>query len=139
MFSPFQKFELQTKLSKQDILRKVHDFADPEYTDYYGYVSDNGFIIAEKCSKHFSFGRSNNSFAPVLTAKITEKDGLSTVQGILRMRILTLLIFIPIYILSILTIVLFPFDYLLMYFAFVRPANKLKQELEFLLLKTEVE
>ncbi len=132
-FLPFQKFEIQTKLPKREILYRVDDFADPEYTDYYGHITDNGFVIAEKCMKHLTFGHSHNSFAPVATAKITEKDGISSVKGVLRMRIFCLFIFIPIYLMSLITLVLFPFMYLLMYFAFVRPANKLKKELESLL------
>ena len=133
IFLPFQKFEFQTALPKAEILRRVRDFADPEYTDYYGGIRDDGFWIAEPCVKHLSFGSSHNSFAPVATAKISENDGLSTVKGIVRMRIPVMLIFIPIYLISILTLVPFPFMFLLMYFAFVRPANKLKKELEVLL------
>ena len=138
-FLPFQKFEIQTKLSKREILHRVDDFADPKYTDYYCHITDNGFVIAEKCLKSLTFGHSKNSFAPVATAEITEKDGISSVKGILRMRIFCLFIFIPIYLISLITLVPFPFTYLLMYFAFIRPANKLKKELEFLLSEREMD
>ena len=47
----FEKFEIQTKLSKKEILKKINSFADPEYTDYYGSVSENEFFIAEKNRK----------------------------------------------------------------------------------------
>lgn len=133
IFLPFQKFEFQTALPKAEILRRVRDFADLEYTGYYGGIRDDGFWIAEPCSKHTGFGSSHNSFAPVATAKISENNGISTVNGIVRMRLLAMPIVIPIYLISILTLVLFPFMFLLMYFAFVRPADKLKKELEVLL------
>ena len=127
IFLPFQKFEFQTALPKAEILRRVRDFSEPEYTGYYGGIRDDGFWIAEPCVKHLSFGSSHNSFAPVASAKISENDGLSTVKGIVRMRIPVMLIVIPIY------LMMFPFIFLLLHFAFVRPANKLKKELEVLL------
>ena len=127
IFLPFQKFEFQTALPKAEILRRVRDFSDLEYTGYYGGIRDDGFWIAEPCVKHLSFGSSHNSFAPVASAKISENDGLSTVKGIVRMRIPVMLIVIPIY------LMMFPFIFLLLHFAFVRPANKLKKELEVLL------
>ena len=46
IFLPFQKFEFQTALPKAEIVRRVRDFADPEYTDYYGKTSDDGCWIA---------------------------------------------------------------------------------------------
>ena len=132
-FFLFQKFEIQSELSKKEILRKVYDFADSEYTDYYCRIKDDGFVIAEKCCRKLTFGYLRNSFAPVATAKMTEKNGLSSVKGILRMRIPVMLLTVPFCFISLITIVTFPFTCLLMYFAFVRPANQLKKELEFLL------
>ena len=133
IFLPFQKFEFQTALPKAEILRRVRDFSEPEYTGYYGGIRDDGFWIAESCVKHLSFGSSHNSFAPVATAKITEADGISTINGIVRMRLLVMLIFIPMYLIFMLSVIMFPSTFLLMYFAFVRPANKLKKELEVLM------
>ena len=132
IFLHFRKFEFQTALPKAEILRRVRDFSEPEYTGYYGGIRDDGFWIAEPCVKHSGFGFSRNSFAPVATAKISETDGISTVKGIVRMRLLVMLIFIPIYLLFI------PFTFLLMYFTFVRPANKLKKELEVLLSENPI-
>ena len=47
----FEKIEIQTKLSKKKILEKIESFADPDYTDYYGSVADDGFFIAEKTER----------------------------------------------------------------------------------------
>lgn len=132
IFLPFRKFEFQTALPKAEILRRVRDFSEPEYTGYYGGIRDDGFWVAEPCVKHLSFGSSHNSFAPVATAKISENDGIATIKGIVRMRLLVMLIFIPIYLLFI------PFTFLLMYFTFVRPADKLKKELEVLLSESPI-
>lgn len=131
----FEKFEIQTKLSKQEILKRIKSFADPEYTDYYGSVSEDGFFVAEKNRKHFAGGHTQNSFAPVAKAKIEEKDGISTVSVVLRMNILVLILFAPIYFISLMLVLPFPIMLIAVYFAFVKPAKRLKEVLENLLLK----
>lgn len=134
----FEKYEIQTKLSKQQILDKIKSFADPEYTDYYGSISECGFFIGEKNRKFFSGGHSQNSFAPVAKAKIVEKDSITTVSMIIRMNLLVMILFAPIYVMSLLTIVLFPLVLLFLHFAFVKPAKRLKQEIENLLMGSEI-
>ena len=131
----FEKFEIQTKMSKKEILEKVNSFADHEYTDYYGSVSENGFFIAEKNIKHFIGGHTQNSFAPVARASIEEKDGLSSVSVVLRMNILVLILFAPIYFISLLLIVPFPIMLVVLHFAFLKPSKRLKQVLEYILLE----
>ncbi len=134
----FEKFEIQTKLSKREIRKRIRSFADPEYTDYYGGVSEDGFLVAEKSRKHFAGGHTQNSFAPVAKAKIVESDGISTVSVILRMNLLVLFLFAPIYVASLITIVLFPFMLLWLRFAFVKPAERLKDRIEDLLMETDL-
>ena len=131
----FEKFEIQTRLSKQEILKKIKSFADPEYTDYYGVVSEDGFFIAEKSSKQFTGGHTQNSFAPIAQTKIDEKDGITSVSVVLRMNILVLALFAPIYFLSLLLIVPFPIMLIVLHFVFVNPAKRLKETLEDLLLE----
>ena len=129
----FENFETQTKLSKQEILKRVKSFADAEYTDYCGSISEEGFFIAEKNRKTFAGGHTQNSFAPIAKAKINEKDGLCTVSIVLRMNILVLILFAPIYFISLLLIVPFPIILIVLHFAFVKPAKRLKESLENLL------
>lgn len=131
----FEKFEIQTKLSKKEILKKINSFAQLEYTDYYGSVSENGFFLAEKNIKHFAGGHTKNSFAPIAKASIEEKDGCSTISGVLRMNILVLILFVPIYLVSLLFIVPFPIMLIILRVAFFRPVKRLKEELENLLLE----
>jgi len=131
----FEKCEIQTKLSKKEILQKIDAFADPQYSDYYGNVSEDGFFVAEKNIKTFAGGHSQNSFAPVAKAKITEKEGVTTVSMVIRMKLLVLILFAPIYIISLLTVVLFPLVLILLYFTFVKPAKRLKNSIEDLLVE----
>lgn len=129
----FEKIEIQTNLSKKEILKKVESFADPDYTEYYGSVSDNGFFIAEKNRKAFAGGHTLNCFAPIAWAKIDEQNGISSVSVVLRMHILVLLFFAPIYLISLLLIVPFPIILVILYFSFIKPAKRLKEALENLL------
>lgn len=130
----FEKFEIRSRRPKGEILKRLRDLTDPEYTDYYGSVDEDGFFIAEKNRKHFFGGHSQNSFAPVATGTVTEQDGEVVVKGTVRLHMLLIILFAPIYFLCMLTIVLFPFVYLFMYFAFVRPAKRLIESLEYRML-----
>ena len=130
----FEKCEIKTKRSKKEILKKMDSFTDPEYTDYYGNISEDGFFVAEKSRKHFTGGHSHNSFAPVAKAKITESDGMTTVSMVIRMNLLVLILFAPIYIIFLLTVVLYPFVFILLHFAFFKPAKRLKEKIEDILI-----
>ncbi len=134
----FEKCEIKTKLSKNEILKKIDSFADPEYTDYYGSISEDGFFIAEKNRKYFTGGHSQNSFAPVAKAKITESDGMTTVSMVIRMNLLVLILFAPIYFVSLLTGVLFPFMLILLHFVFVKPTKRLKEKIDDILMTDDI-
>lgn len=125
----YEKFEIETKLSKEEIQKRIISFANSESTNYYGNISENGFFIAEKCNKHFVVVHYRNSFAPVAKAKITEKDGISTISVVIRMNILVLLLFAPIYFASLLTVVLFLFMRVFLYFTFLKPSKRLKKSI----------
>ena len=131
----FEKCEIKTKLSKQQILSRVTSFVDCEHTDYYGSVSEYGFFIGEKNRKHFTGGHTQNSFAPVAKAKIIEENGVASVSMVLRMHLIVMILFIPFYVLSLLTVVLFPFVWIFLHFALVKPSRKLKQQIEDLLIE----
>ena len=68
-------------------------------------------------------------------AKIDEKDGYSSVSVVLRMNILVLILFAPIYLISLFLIVPFPVMLIILYFAYIKPAKRLKETLEDLLLE----
>ena len=133
----FEKCGIKTKLSKQQILTRVTSFLDYEHTDYYGSVSECGFFIGEKNRKYFIGGHSQNSFAPIAKAKIIEENGITSVSMVLRMHILVMILFAPIYVVSLLTIVMFPLVWVLLHFAFVKPTKKLKQQIENLLVESD--
>ena len=130
----FEKCEIQTEFPKQEVLSRVASFIDSEQTDYYGSLSADGFFIGEKNIKHSTFVRTRNSFAPIAKAKIIEENGITTVSVVLRMHLLVMILFVPFYVVSLLTVVMFPFVLGLLHFAFLKPAKKLKQKIENLLI-----
>lgn len=133
----FDKFEIKTKLTPEEIDEKVGYFARIKNDDYYADTEDNGFYIAEKFIKHQGFITSKNSFAPIATAKYKVDEGVTTVSVIIHMRLPVAIIFVPIYLLSLASIVPFPFMLLISYFSFVRPAEKLKDILEYLVAEND--
>ena len=134
----FEECEIKTKLSKKQIVSRVKAFVDYEHTDYYGSVSEDGFFIGEKNRKHITGGHTQNSFAPVAKAKIIEENGITSVSIVLRMHLLAMILFAPFYIVSLLTVVMFPFVWILLYFAFLKPTKKLKQQIENLLTESDL-
>ena len=134
----FEKCEIKTKLSKQQILSRVTSFVDFEHSDYYGSVSECGFFIGEKNIKHFTGGHTQNAFAPIAKAKIIEENGITSVSMVLRMHLIAMILFIPFYVVSLLTVVMFPLIWILLYFAFLKPTKKLKQQIENLLTESDL-
>ena len=133
----FDKFEIKTKLTPEEIYEKVDNFVRFKNDNYYADTEDNGFYIAEKYITHHGFFTSKNSFAPIATAKYKVEEGVTTVSVIIHMRLPVAIIFVPIYLLSLAAIVPFAFMLLISYFSFVRPAEKLKDILEYLLAESD--
>ena len=123
-----------------------------ENGDYRTYFSENGFCVAEKTRRYSGFVRINNSFAPVAVGKFSEQDGMTVVSVLIRMRLLVCLLWYLLCLFSALGliasliglatgqaafamgIVLFLFCYGLPFFAFRRPAKRLKAFLEYALV-----
>ena len=136
----FETVEIQTKLSRAEVLDRIDSFCRVDsyngYTDsdYYGWVSFDGFFIAEKNSKFNGAGYTHNSFAPVMRAKVDEREGITVISGVLRMNTFTLIPFSVLYLLFLLTIILFPILHVILHFAYFRPAKRLKEKIEEILI-----
>ena len=131
----FETCKLQTKLSKKSVLKRVESFLDPHYTDYYGNVWEDGFYAAEKNRKTYESGQSMNSFAPVATAKVTEENGMTTVSVTIRMNPLVMLLFIPLYLIALISIIGIPVILLTLHFTFVKPLERMKNAIGQLLME----
>ncbi len=130
----FHKFSFQTKLSKDEISKRVGLFISGNSTDYYGWVKENGFYVAKRAFKSLIILHIANSFATVAWAKITVEEETTTVSVLLSMNIIVWIIaLLMVFAILISQIVWYPVFLLIMYFAFFRPAKRLKEKLESLL------
>lgn len=137
----FRKLEIKTKLSRVEVQNRIdsfcrkESFSDYEDADYYGSVWYDGFWIAEKSRKFNGAGYTQNSFAPVLKAKIEEDGEQTVISGTLRMNQVVLVMFVPVYLLLTITLILFPIIHIILHFAFFKRAKKLEEKIEMLLLE----
>ena len=132
----FEKFEFQTKLSKDEVLEKIRPFTYGLYDDYTARFTDDGFVIAQKPYSHYHILRRHNSFAPVLKATVSEDNGITTVSGVLRMNLLVQWFLYLIYIPSIIILLTCPISLLIwgiVYLGFFCPAFKLRDRIKDLL------
>ena len=131
----FETCKLQTKLPKKTVLKRVESFLDPQYTDYYGNVWEDGFYAVEKNRKTYESGQSMNSFAPVATAKVTEENGMTTVSMTIRINLLVMLLLIPLYLIALISIIGIPVILLILHFTFVKPLERMKNAISQLLME----
>ncbi len=146
-----EKFEIKTKLSKERVQR-ILELETRQNYDYRTCFSEKGFCVAEKTRKYSGFVRTNNSFAPVATAKFSEQDGMTVISVLIRMRLFVCLLWYPLCLFSVFAAIaaviglivgdvellvgipIFLFFFGLPLFAFGRPAKRLKAFLENLLV-----
>ena len=83
-FVPYDKLEITTQMSKDEILKTVESIPHSINEDYRVKTYDDGFSVAEKVYKGGLMG-TRNSFVPVGKAKIHEKDDLCVVSVSLRL------------------------------------------------------
>ncbi|MBQ9802659.1 MAG: hypothetical protein IJW51_06290 [Clostridia bacterium] len=100
---PFEKYTIRTKSAKEAVLQQAISVGAFECESYYSRALKNGFVIAEKTVKAFLVGRTQNSFAPVAHVKMREEDGLTVLSVLVRMRVFVCAIFLPLYLLFLLT------------------------------------
>ncbi len=124
----YERFEIKTKLTIEEIYKRLETSPHFYGDEYTGKFSEKGFVI-KKRSRKIHFGRSQNSFAPVLTAKFGADNGLTTISAVLRMNLFDQIVFTPIYLLSLICIFPFPVLFLMAYFGFIRPSEKIKENL----------
>ena len=82
----FEKFKIKTTLTKEEIQSRVMAFVTLESQTYRGKITRKGFRVAEKEWKRTQNGWGRNQYGPVIKAKIKEKNGYSKVSCFLRSR-----------------------------------------------------
>ncbi|MBQ9084238.1 MAG: hypothetical protein IJY24_01140 [Clostridia bacterium] len=125
----YEKFELETDLTEEQIRRNLKFFLIDEDENYYGEYTEEGFFLAERARKSFIVGHSHNSFVPIGRAKIKEIDGHNRVSVTIRMNLIVHIMVLPFYWACLLSIFGIPFAWLLFYFGYFRNAKRLKEHI----------
>lgn len=129
----FHRFRLQTKLTREEILKRAERFVIENEEDYKGHNKKDGFTIVKRYYKSFIFGYCRNSFAPVAVAKIEEANGVTDVSCTLRMSMAVQIPFVPVYLSLFFCVFVKPVFALvflaLFHCAFFHPAIRLKKAL----------
>ena len=82
----FERFKIKTSLTKEEIQSRVMTFVSAESQTYRGKKTRKGFRVAEREWKRTQNGWGRNQHGPVIKAKIKEKNGYSKVSCFLRSR-----------------------------------------------------
>ncbi len=85
----FEKFKIKTTLTKEEIQSRVMAFVAAESQTYRGKITRKGFRIVEriwKRSQYSKHGYGRNGYVPIVKAKIKEKCGFSEISCVLRSR-----------------------------------------------------
>lgn len=135
-----KKFEIKTKLPKERVLKKIDGLVNERRGNYYGKVKGDGFFLGMRFLSHHRlsdslplvFANEKNSFAPVFNATVEERGEITYINGCFRPHLLVYVIYLPIHIFSVLSIVLVPFA-LIFYLGFKYPTKMFKEELDYLL------
>lgn len=158
----FEKFKIKTTLTKEEIQSRVMAFVASESQTYRGKITKKGFRIIERRWKRSQYSRHGydwNGYVPIVKAKIKEKCGFSEISCVLRSRgsdgFLTnpaYLFFMGVAIFGLvsffselasgniaLIFLFFPLPFfcslILFHFFFFKPAKKLREHLENLLIE----
>lgn len=103
---PFEKYEMKSELTKAEILKKAKGAIDCKYGYYYGFITKDGFVLADKPMKSSFGGVAHNSLVPVAVCRVKEKEGLSVISVTVRSSFLICLVFYPLYFFSLLVFLL---------------------------------
>ncbi len=129
-----KRIKIKSKISRDGILAKVEQIAanTPEVMLYR--MTKNGFFISEKYTEAVPGGYSKNAFAPIIKARLSQQEGVTSINVAIRPSILIYLLYLPIHIISICLIITIPIAYIFTRHFFER-ANILSDKLENLLLE----
>lgn len=155
----FDRFCIRTKMTPARINRSIKMLVCPGFGKYFGWSSDEGFVIKDKPFKYTAgVMRSRNSFVPFAKGRYHTDGEFTNVNVTLRMNLFVSVIFYSMYLSSIIAFIfglymlIFesratfqnPYDTSMMLsclaffpiliaignFAFTRPAKRLREEIE---------
>ena len=90
-------FTVRTKRTKSEVLDKVGQITENSPEIFFCRMTRRGFWLCERQSEDFEYGNVKVALAPVVLAKMTEKDGITTVKVAIRPSLVAYLFYLPLH------------------------------------------
>ena len=123
----FDLFALRAEMNADTVRERVLAMAEAEDSAYTVKAGARGLTVTEHSA---SADTLRGAFAPVVHLSVIEADGATTVSGIARMRLETLIPFGIFYACGLLSLILIPIIHVFLHFAFFKPAKRLRKAIE---------
>ena len=82
--------EIESKLPKEKVLRRLKDVTDPKGNDYHGYVHGDSFLIQQKSNRLLAADTAMRRGVRIAASgKVTECDGITKISFVIRFDALT--------------------------------------------------
>ena len=123
----FDAFEIRAKLPSDTVRERMLAMGEAENSAYTVRAAARGFTVTEGGA---SADTARGAFSPIAHVCVSEADGVTTVSGITRMRLETLVPFAILYVCGLFSLILIPVMHILLHYAFFKPAKRLRKTLE---------
>ena len=94
-----KRFVVNTKRTRNEILDKVGQIAENSPEMFFWRMTRRGFWLCERQCEDFEYGRVEVALAPVVLARMDEKDGITAVKVAIRPNLVAYLFYLPLHLL----------------------------------------
>ena len=123
----FDLFEIRAKLPSDTVRERMLAMAEAENSAYTVTEAAHGLTVTPRGA---TADTARGAFSPIAHVSISEADGVTTVSGITRIRMQTLIPFAVLYVCGLFSLILIPIIHVFLHFAFFKPAKKLRKTTE---------
>ena len=124
-----ERLEIETKLSEEQIHKRLELFNKTEWPVYYAIDRDDKFYIAESSRKSSIGGFETSQFPSMAKARIRKAKGGHTISVVLGLDPILSVVFLPLYFFFMITLILFPVILLILKHEFWPSLGRLKEQI----------
>lgn len=92
-------FTVRTKRTKSEVLDRVGQITENSPEIFFWRMTRRGFWLCERQSEDFEYGNVEVALAPVVLARMSEKDGITAVKVAIRPNLVAYLFYLPLHLL----------------------------------------
>ena len=124
-----ERLEIETKLSEEQIHKRLELFNKTEWPIYYALDRGDKFYIAEISRKHWMGISETSPFPSMAKARIRKAKGGHTISVVLGLDPILSVVFLPLYFFFMITLILFPVILLILKHEFWPSLGRLKEQI----------